>query len=196
VFADILGARAGLLVLFATTLAGVGCTVEAGTSAPPILVEPGRLTVRWTVSGRVDPNLCVIGRAAAIDIAVSTLAGGFAGEFQAPCTAFATTISSLYPGDYVADALLIDPAGLARTTTVQISPFTILDRTELIVDVDFPADSFFDGITRDAIGGAAGATPNGARPEESRDPPSGTRQSAPPAGPSAAADESRAPTLS
>jgi hypothetical protein len=159
VFAEGSRRRAGALALFLTSVAAAGCVVEAVDSAPPppvVVVEPGRLTVRWMVSERVDPNLCVLGRAAAIDISVSTTAGRFAGEFQAPCTAFATTISSLYPDTYVADALLIDSFGIARTTDIELRPFTVLDRSELIIDVDFPADSFLDGVARDAIGQSSG----------------------------------------
>jgi len=158
VCADLFRLRASAGALLWTTIATAGCVVEAGDAAPPpVIVEPGRLTLRWMVSEAVDPNLCVLSRSAAIDIAVSTTARTLVGEFQAPCTAFATSISSLYPGTYEADALLIDTLGRARTTNVQILPFTVLDRTELIIDVDFPADSFLDGLERDAVGRAAGA---------------------------------------
>jgi hypothetical protein len=165
-----------------------GCTVEAADATPPpvVVVDPGRLTVRWMVYEAVDPNLCVLGRAAAIDIAVSTLGGSSAGEFQAPCTAFATTISSLYPGDYVADALLIDSVGTARTTNVQMRPFTILGRSELILDVDFPADSFLDSATRDAIGRAGSASD--AAP---REPAPNDVQKAPPAEQSASPNDAK-----
>jgi len=175
VFAEILRRRAGVLGLFFASIGAAGCTIEAGPSAPPpvVVVEPGRLTLRWTVSETVDPNLCVLGRAAAIEIAISTAAGVSAGEFQAPCAAFATTVSSLYPGNYWADAWLIDAVGRARTTVIEIRPFTILDRSELILDVDFPADSFLDGLERNATGRAG----NGAV--------SGTAASASPADPSA-----------
>jgi len=138
--------------LVAVAGGAAGCIVDVGDSTPPpVIVEPGRLTVRWTVNENVDPNLCLLGRAAAIDILVSTSVGASAGEYQAPCGAFATSISSLYPGNYFADALLIDSVGRARTTNVQISPFTIFARTELVVDVDFPADSFLDGAPNGAV---------------------------------------------
>jgi hypothetical protein len=146
--------RAGALgALFMASIGSAGCIVEAGESAPPpVVVQPGRLTLRWMVDEAVDPNRCVLGRAATIDIAVNTTAGHVAGEFQAPCTSFATSISSLYPGDYVADALLLDSAGRPRTTVVDIRPFTVLERTDLVIDVDFPADSFLDSLDREVLG--------------------------------------------
>ena len=153
-FAENVGIRAGAVAaLLLSSIASPGCIVEAGDTAPPpvVVVEPGRLTVRWMVDEAVDPNRCVLGRATSIDIAVSTATGRSAGEFQAPCTAFATTISSLYPGDYWADALLLDSAGRPRTTTIEISPFTVFERTELVIDVDFPADSFLDSLDREPI---------------------------------------------
>jgi hypothetical protein len=161
VFAErILQRAGGVVALLATMVGGIGCIVEAGDSTPPpVIVEPGRLTVRWTINEGIDPNFCVLGRAAAIDIAVTTSAGASAGEYQAPCANFGTSISSLYPGSYFADALLIDSVGRARTTNVQIAPFTIYARTELVVDVDFPADSFLDGAPNNIADGEHNAAP-------------------------------------
>lgn len=184
-FAKAFCVRAGFVgVLFVVSMTTAGCIVAASDSAPPpVVVEPGRLTVRWMVYETVDPNLCVLGRAAAIDIAVRTSSGQSAGEFQAPCTPFATTISSLYPGNYVADALLIDSAGRPRTTNVAIRPFTILERTDLVIDVDFPTDSFLDSLEREAQQRASAsgeASPGDAAP-------------ASPAAPSAAPEEPISP---
>jgi hypothetical protein len=102
----------------------------------------GRLIVDWTINESTDPNNCSLGGAAAIDIVVTTVNGGFAGEFQAPCASFATTISSLAPGTYVATAELIGGAGEARTTAVPIGPFTIAGN-DVSTPIDFPASSFF-----------------------------------------------------
>jgi len=143
-------ASARVVAVLAVAVGANGCIVEAADSAPPI-VEPGRLTVQWTVRESIDPNLCVFGRAAAIDIAVYTIDEQSAGEYQAPCTTFVTSISALYPGTYYADALLIDSTGRARTTVVPIRPFTLYARTELVIDVDFPADSFLEGLQSNAV---------------------------------------------
>jgi len=97
--------------------------------------------LRWTIDETTDPNLCAMGQVMDIDITVSTTGGAFAGEFRAPCEAFATTVSSLLPGSYVANARLV-VADVPRTTPVDIAPFTIISNSELVVDVDFPANSF------------------------------------------------------
>jgi len=122
-----------------------GCFVEASSEPPPPLVvdrPPGRLTLRWSVDEVKDPNVCIMGQASDIDIVVVTSSGGdLIGEFQAPCSAFSTTVSTLLPGTYRATARLLD-GGEARTTAVPIDAFTIVENSNLIVDIDFPADSF------------------------------------------------------
>jgi len=138
-------------VLFAgacLALGTSGCFFEASTDAgpppppgPPVSVA-GSLTLRWTVDEVTDPNVCIMGGAANLDIVLTTSSGQFIGEFAAPCTSFSTTISSLAAGDYGGTAQLLDSAGRARTTVINIQPFTILDNSNLIVDLDFPADSF------------------------------------------------------
>jgi hypothetical protein len=119
--------------------------------APSPILERTRLTIRWTVDQSVDPNLCALGRVVAIDITVSTTAGELVGQFRAPCLAFATSISALSAGEYVADAVLIDATGKACTTVIAIHPFAVLERSELVIDVDFPADSFLDSFDRETI---------------------------------------------
>ena len=89
-----------------------------------------------------DPNVCIMGQASDIDIVVVTSSSGaLIGEFQAPCSAFSTTVSTLLPGMYRATARLLDGSE-ARTTAVPIDAFTIVENSNLIVDIDFPADSF------------------------------------------------------
>jgi hypothetical protein len=132
--------------------------------APTPVVEPTRLTILWTVDQSVDPNLCALGHVAAIDISVSTTGGDLIGEFQAPCLAFATTISTLSPGVYVAEAVLVDSIGKPRTTVIAIHPFALLERSELVIDVDFPADSFLDSFERETI---RLVSDNGAKAESS-----------------------------
>jgi len=159
VFAKNTGVRAGACGLLLTAFVASGCFIETSDPAPPpVVVEPGRLTVRWMVTESKDPNLCVVARVAAIDVTVRTTSGQPAGEYQASCGTFATSISSLYPGSYVAEAVLIDSVGNPRTTTVELRPFSIVERTDLVIDVDFPADSFLDGLTREALPRDAGAS--------------------------------------
>ena len=125
----------------------IGCSVQASTDAGPPPPPPpgpvaGSLTLRWTVDEVTDPNVCIMGGAAAIDVVLHTTDGGFAGEFQQSCTNFQTTIAPLTPSGYVGSAILIDAGGRQRTTAVTIQPFNIIDGTNLVVDSDFPANSF------------------------------------------------------
>ena len=138
---------AGTLLAACLACATSGCFVEAGTDPgppPPVVVVPAesQLTVRWTVDEATDPNLCIMGNAAILDLVVTTRDGTLVGAFQAPCDTFATTVSTLPPGDYQATARLVDSAGTQRTTSLSMAPFSLIAGTNLVIDVDFPADSF------------------------------------------------------
>jgi len=136
---------AGACLAFGTS----GCFFEASTDAgppppppgPPVPVA-GSLTLRWTVDEVTDPNVCIMGNAATVDIVITTSAGQFVGEFSAACASFASTISSLAAGGYAGTVQLLDSGGRARTTVIDLQPFTILENSNLIVDLDFPANSF------------------------------------------------------
>lgn len=132
-----------LLALLASLLVPA-CTVESDhppRRAIPVVTD-GTLTVDWTVDGRTDPDECAQGDAASIDIVVQTVGGAHVGEFDDACDAFETSID-LEPGDYVANAVLLDADGRERTTAVDMEPFTILGDDELVVPIDFPARSFY-----------------------------------------------------
>jgi hypothetical protein len=143
---------AGIFVGGCLALGATGCFFESSTDAgpaptpvPPPLPPgpaPGSLTLQWTVEGRTDPNLCVLGNASTFDVILTTSAGQFVGEFQAACGAFATSVSSLAPGGYYGSAELLDASGRPRTTSIAINAFTIVENSDLVVDLDFPADSF------------------------------------------------------
>ena len=137
---------AGWLLGGCLALGSAGCFFEASSDtgpAPPPVVQPspGRLELRWTVDEVTDPNVCIQSQAPTLDVVVTTTDGQFVGEFQAACTAFATSVT-LSPGSYAGSARLLGPSGQARTTTLNINPFNIVDNSALVVDIDFPADSF------------------------------------------------------
>lgn len=122
-----------------------GCSVQTEPHphrAPAVVVTDGTLTVDWTVDGRTDPDECAQGDAASIDIVVQTIGGARVGEFEDDCEVFETSID-LAPGDYVANAVLLDADGRERTTAVDMEPFTIAGDDELVVPIDFPARSFY-----------------------------------------------------
>ena len=134
-----------LLFLGAIVAAGLpGCFVEAdnGPGPPPVTHDTGALVLDWSIDGTKNPDQCDQSDATTLDITVTTDTGAAVGEFQQSCRAFATTVE-LPPGDYRAEAVLIDSAGRDRTTPVQVGDFTINGNDELSVPVDFPASSFY-----------------------------------------------------
>ena len=130
-------------VLAALSLALSGCVAESTDSRPIVVgADTGFLIVDWSISGYQDPALCRQSDADVINIAVETDGGSLVGEFEDVCEAFETSIE-LGPGDYFADALLLDASGSARTTAVDLGFFEIFGNDELVVPIDFPPDSFF-----------------------------------------------------
>jgi hypothetical protein len=127
------------VIVAAVAFAAEGCAVESVQPAPVFLT--GRVTIDWTINGTVDPAQCAQGGATTFDVDFTDAVGRFAGQFQADCAAFATTID-LPPGSYTGSARLLDGAGNARTTQVDLRPFSIVDGTNLEVSVEFPASSF------------------------------------------------------
>jgi len=137
---------ASLVLSCGLALGASACFFESSSDPgppPPIVQEAAsQLTVRWTVDEVNDPNLCNMGGTSDIDIVVTTTSGEPRGEFQAQCQSFSTTISTLPPGNYQATARLIDLNGASHTTPVSMQPFTLVADSNLVVDIDFPADSF------------------------------------------------------
>jgi hypothetical protein len=119
-----------------------GCTGTIETAPPVIVSTAGTLQVDWTINGARDPSLCTQSAAAAIQVIVNDASGAFVGTFQQSCAAFATSIT-LNPGTYTAGAHLVDLAGVQRTTSVDINPFTIQGNDVIVTPIDFPPDSFY-----------------------------------------------------
>jgi hypothetical protein len=140
--------RSGMVAI-ALSSATTGCFVEGGTEAsgpmsqpPPVVTPTGTLALQWTIDGQVSPGSCDIGGATTLHIQLTTTSGAFAGEFEADCAQFATTIPSLAADGYTSTAELQDASGALRTTSIQITPFTIVSDSTLVINIDFPPDSF------------------------------------------------------
>ncbi len=95
----------------------------------------------WTINGSTDSNQCNQASATRLEIIVDPGVGQ-PSTFSQDCDAFATSIT-LAPGRYSASAVLVDASGSARTTQIDIDPFTIRGDDELHTPIDFPASSFF-----------------------------------------------------
>src|SRR5438552_2331219 len=139
-----------LVVIFVCACAGAsitsisGCIVETRSNPPPPEPSPatvdGTLTIDWTIDGRTDPNQCNQAVSTSIEITIFSSSGSAVGTYQQACASFATSIT-LPAGTYTANALLIDSAGNARTTTIAVNPFTLRGNDTLNVPIDFPASS-------------------------------------------------------
>jgi len=129
------------LLLLAGLVPVSSCAVS---SEPETVVDSGDsvLTVRWTVDGTSDPHACAAEGADAIDVVVQAPNGEVVAEAVESCERAATHVA-LAPGHYDADAVLLDPAGHTITTPVELGPITLYGSDELIVDADFPPDSFY-----------------------------------------------------
>jgi len=137
--------KSRLFFVLAAALAATACggsgTTETTTVVAP--TEPdATLTVRWSIGGSLDPNVCPQSAAYSIDISIiDPVTGDELEGYEAPCETFATSVT-LAPGTYDARARLLDGNRQARTTDVRIPTFTLFSNQELVQDVDFPPDSF------------------------------------------------------
>jgi hypothetical protein len=129
--------------LFASScvaLALAGCVVTS-SPAPVVVTGDGALVIDWTIDGTTDPNRCFDNSATRLEIIVDPGVGQPT-TFSPDCEAFGISIA-LSPGSYSASAVLVDANGKARTTQIDIDPFTIRGNDELHTPINFPADSFF-----------------------------------------------------
>ena len=136
ILSSLLGA--GVLAL-GLNLAGCG---GGGDGADPVVVVPavsGTLTVTWTIEGFADPALCAPGDA--FELVLYDEFGDFYTEVEAPCESFFLSMD-LDEGLYFADATLVDFDDQPVTTTATLDDIDIFAEDELVIDLDFPAESF------------------------------------------------------
>jgi hypothetical protein len=120
-------------------LGAAGCIVH--DEAAPAGPGEGALVVDWTIDGSKSGDACNANGVTSIQVTVFDTGGGTMGTFEQTCSAFSTSIS-LEPGTYTANAVLLDGSGRARTTTIAIHTFSIIDGTDLDTPIDFPSSSF------------------------------------------------------
>jgi hypothetical protein len=68
--------------------------------------------------------------------------GGFVHEAEVDCALFGLSVD-LYPDLYDANATMVDPiTDQAISTTLPIPAIEVFERTETLIDIDFPPNSF------------------------------------------------------
>lgn len=120
-----------------SAIATTSCIVDAEAEPMPAAPSEGTLTVAWTINGSADPDQCNQSSADTIRITVEP-----GGTFEESCAAFSAGVA-LEPGTYAASAVLLDANGNARTTSVEIDPFTVGGGDDVTAPIDFPASSFY-----------------------------------------------------
>jgi hypothetical protein len=137
-----------ILALGVVASVTAACAVDHATSTEPITTTfaptspPSTLVVRWSIGGTTDPNACFATGSDSIVITITDPNGLDVGTFAQACIPFSTSIT-LGAGSYQGFAALLDQNGQPRTTTVGISPFTLLGNDTFVVTVAFPTSSFF-----------------------------------------------------
>ena len=128
-----------VLVLAAVAASVAGCTVDNGTST---VLTQGSLLARWTIEEMVDPTSCVAFRTDRMQVIVDDLAGNTVTVVTPPCSDFLVDVV-LVPMQYTATLTLLDPSGLAASTSITTNPFSVFAGAQTILDSDFPASAFF-----------------------------------------------------
>ena len=135
--------RAFFVSVVALLLPSCIVTTESDDPPPVVVAESsGVVVIDWSIDGLKDPNVCDQSDADSLLVSIWTDAGVHVGDFEQYCQVFEASIE-LEPGTYAAEAVLLAPDGIERTTPIEIAPFDIFGNDMLEVPIDFPASSFY-----------------------------------------------------
>lgn len=121
-----------------------GCSVTTGPAPAAVILgteSTGTLVVSWTVELNAAPDVCTRAAVTAVSIHLATTRGADVGTYSQDCAAFSTSIR-LPPETYQGSAVLLDAAGRARTSAVQLQSFTILGGDVITTPIDFSIATF------------------------------------------------------
>lgn len=127
-------------------LALPSCLITTESDDPPtragVHESSGVVVFDWSIDGARNPEGCDQSDADALLVSIWTASGAHIGDFEQYCQVFETSIE-LEPGTYEAEAVLLAPDGIERTTAVAIPSFDIFGNEMPEVPVDFAASSFY-----------------------------------------------------
>ena len=134
-----LGSLLATAFVAATSL--TGCMVEAGFDPGVVIVDQSSsITVDWTIDGRDGPFVCADFGVDAVDVEIYDGFGELVRATRTPCEFFSATMY-VPAGEFSVDATLVDAFDDALSTTAT-APRLLVDRdADVLVDLDFPADS-------------------------------------------------------
>ena len=119
-----------------------GCIVADDDDDNNYAYDPiGSLTLEWTIDGRQDPGDCLDFAVDRLELTLYTGADEFVDEFEPVCESFGTTID-LEEGLYYGDVTLVDSFDQSAAVTEALDDIDIIGGTDLVINVDFPLDSF------------------------------------------------------
>jgi hypothetical protein len=124
-------------LLCAAALQLSGCIFVGDDDPPPV----GTLTVRWTIDGAIDPRDCAIFDVDRMELSLYTVFDDLIDDFHPVCEDFQVSVD-LDEGRYEADAVLVDSFDTPVTEIRPINDLDVIADKELVVDIDFPLDSF------------------------------------------------------
>lgn len=129
---------------FATAMLAMGATGCSGDDDDDdeVILGPdliGTLTTEWSIDGSFVASNCRIYGAFDYELVVYDLDNFIVAEQQTPCEEFVLSVD-LPVGIYSADATLVDAEDFSVSLTQVLDDLEIIEGTELVVSLDFPAD--------------------------------------------------------
>jgi hypothetical protein len=108
-------------------------------------VATGRLTTEWSIDGSVAASSCRIYGAFDYELVIYDLDNFVVTERQVPCEWFSVSLD-LPVGVYSADATLVDSRDFSVSLTQVLDDLEMIEGTELVVSLDFPATSMLTSL--------------------------------------------------
>lgn len=105
----------------------------------------GTLTTEWSIDGSFTPSNCRIYGAFDYELVVYDLDNFVVTERQVPCEQFILSVD-LPVGVYSADATLVDADDFSVSLTQVLDDLEMIEGTELVVSLDFPATSMLTSL--------------------------------------------------
>ena len=129
-----------LTLAAALSLGAAGCSDDDDDDIILVPAAVGTLTTEWSIDGSFVASNCRVYGAFDYELVVYDLDNFVVTEQQTPCEQFVLSVD-LPVGIYSADATLVDAEDFSVSLTQVLDDLEIIEGTELIVSLDFPATS-------------------------------------------------------